>query len=398
MAGGIYLVQEGGRLVEMAEQPYEVEAALQRLLADYPNLLAGDQIAPGSPRRWLLVAREVGVPDADGAADRWALDHLFLDQDAVPTLVEVKRSGDTRIRREVVGQMLDYAANAIVYWPLDEIKAKFEASCQLDGREPDAMIAALLNGDDDGATPDAGEFWQSAKRNLQAGRIRMIFVADEIPAELRRIVEFLNEQMDPAEVLAVEVRQFVGQGLRALVPTVVGQTVAAQQARAASGMATKRQWDETSFFEAIEARHGPAETAVARDILDWAKRTDLRIAWGKGAKDGSFYPMVGRSDGSEWTIGVFSNGKAEIEFGYLAQEHRHAQWHPFVPEVKRRELLDRLNAIPGVRLPEDAIAGWRSIPLATLAEPDVNRRFLDVLDWLVGELTAVPDASESAAE
>jgi hypothetical protein len=35
----------------------------------------------------------------------------------VPTLVEVKRSDDTRIRREVVGQMLDYAANGVVYWP-----------------------------------------------------------------------------------------------------------------------------------------------------------------------------------------------------------------------------------------------------------------------------------------
>jgi hypothetical protein len=31
-----------------------------------------------------------------------------LDQDAVPTLVEVKRSSDTRIRREVMGQMSDY--------------------------------------------------------------------------------------------------------------------------------------------------------------------------------------------------------------------------------------------------------------------------------------------------
>jgi len=29
----------------------------------------------------------------------WALDHLLLDQDAIPTLVEVKRSSDTRIRK-----------------------------------------------------------------------------------------------------------------------------------------------------------------------------------------------------------------------------------------------------------------------------------------------------------
>ena len=34
------------------------------------------------------------------------------------------------------------------------------------------------------------------------------FVAEEIPRELRRIVEFLDVQTDPAEVLAVEIRQY----------------------------------------------------------------------------------------------------------------------------------------------------------------------------------------------
>ncbi len=47
----------------------------------------------------------------------------------------------------------------------------------------------------------------------------MLFVADEIPFQLRRIVEFLNAQMSEAEVLAViEVKQYVGQGLQTLVP------------------------------------------------------------------------------------------------------------------------------------------------------------------------------------
>jgi hypothetical protein len=64
----------------------------------------------GDPRRFLLVRREAPVPDRENGGIRWSIDHLFLDQDAIPTLVEVKRSSDTRIRREVVGQMLDYAA------------------------------------------------------------------------------------------------------------------------------------------------------------------------------------------------------------------------------------------------------------------------------------------------
>jgi len=38
------------------------------------------------------------------------------------------------------------------------------------------------------------------------------------------MVEFLKEQMDPAEVLAVEIKQFVGEDLKTLVPHVVGQT------------------------------------------------------------------------------------------------------------------------------------------------------------------------------
>lgn len=70
------------------------------------------------------------------------------------------------------------------------------------------------------------------RTNLQAQRIRMVFVADEIPRELRRIVEFLNQQMDPAEVLAVEIRQYTGEGLKTLVPRVIGMTAEAEQRKA----------------------------------------------------------------------------------------------------------------------------------------------------------------------
>jgi hypothetical protein len=112
MAGRIYLLKEDSKLLAMEEAEYDSESLLQKLLADHPNLLTGDQIDAEEPRRWLLVSREMAVPGEQDGAGRWSLDHLFLDQDAIPTLVEVKRSTDTRIRREVIGQMLDYAANA----------------------------------------------------------------------------------------------------------------------------------------------------------------------------------------------------------------------------------------------------------------------------------------------
>lgn len=106
VSGGIFPLRGEDELVEMRESPYEAEDVLQALIARFPSLLAGDQYSANSPRRWMLVGREAALPDDEDAAGRWSVDHLFLDQDAVPTLVEVKRSSDTWIRREVVGQML----------------------------------------------------------------------------------------------------------------------------------------------------------------------------------------------------------------------------------------------------------------------------------------------------
>ena len=257
MSGGIYLIHDNNRLVEMTEQPYGTEDLLQKLLADYPNLLAGDQIDSNAPRRWLLVAREVSLASEEGGSGRWSVDHLFLDQDAIPTIVEVKRSTDTRIRREVVGQMLDYAANAVVYWPVERLRAQFETNLEFE-----QTISVVLEGPDS----DPEEFWQKVKANLQRGKVRLVFVSDKIPDELRRIVEFLNEQMDPAEVLAVEIRQYVSQGSnsKALVPRLVGQTVKAQDKKSGGG----NRVDEDIFFLALEAEQGTDAVATVRSIQE----------------------------------------------------------------------------------------------------------------------------------
>jgi hypothetical protein len=70
---------------------------LQELLAGNIHLLPGAQINRDNPRRWLLIRREAGVPDHDGGGGWWSVDHLAVDQDAVPTCVEVKRASDTRL-------------------------------------------------------------------------------------------------------------------------------------------------------------------------------------------------------------------------------------------------------------------------------------------------------------
>jgi hypothetical protein len=105
--------------------------------------------------------------------------------------------------------MLDYAANAEVFWPVESLRTQFETNRE----DPEQELAEFLE-----SNTELEEFWQKVKTNLQAGRVRLIFVADTIPAELRRIVEFLNYQMDSAEVLAVELGNMLEKGCRRLFP------------------------------------------------------------------------------------------------------------------------------------------------------------------------------------
>lgn len=373
MSGTIFLIRDDGQLVEMREQPYDSEALLQELLAKHPSILAGDQINIAAPRRWLLVSREVGLPSEEGGGDRWSVDHLFLDQDAIPTVVEVKRSSDTRIRREVVGQMLDYAANAVVYWPIEAIIARFEATCRTEDRDPEEVLINFL-----GVDGDQEQFWNIAKTNLQAGKVRLVFVADQIPPELRRVVEFLNARMDPTEVLAVEVKQYVREGLRTLVPRVIGQT---SEIKAFPPTAETIQWDEPSFFQEL-ARRGTDESGVARRILQWAKEKSLRIWWGKGKKYGSFYPMLDYNGQTHWLISVWTNGVVQMQFQMMRSRP------PFHDESKRLELMRRLNLIPGVTIAIDAIKKYPSIPLLRLKDDAALKQFLETLEWVIQEIKA----------
>ena len=194
----IYLLNEEQELELLYGTPFAQEDDLQRLIERHPELIDGEQIDPANPRRWILVAREVGIPDAPGAANRWSIDHLLIDQDAVPTLVEVKRSADTRIRREVVGQMLDYAAHASETWSIDDIRQFFEEGARDRGWNPETKLIDLLQ---PAGELDAGAFWDRVAANLQIKRLRLLFVADRIPDELKCIVEFLTSRCPESRCL-----------------------------------------------------------------------------------------------------------------------------------------------------------------------------------------------------
>ena len=368
----MFVLKEDGSLVPLKPAQFVLEDDFQSLLEEYPELLAGDLIDPDDPRRWLLVTREIGIPSEAEGTGWWSADHLFLDQEGIPTIVEVKRQTDTRLRREVVGQMLDYAANAVTYLPPSSIRTRFEETCAKKGKDPEQELQAKL-----GQEIDYEKFWSQVKTNLEAQKIRLLFVADAIPRELRRVVEFLNRQMNPAEVLALELRQFSGDnGLRTLSPTLYGQT---EEARGAKSALPTRNWDEESVLNELAARQESSTVAAARSVAEWMKARANQITFGHGKVDGSMSAMFLSGEEKLYPLSLSTLGKVYISFGYCKRGS-------FQDPSKRLEWLKRLNQISGFQLPPDSIDKFPGVSLAMLSSGNRVPELLKVMDWFVSEL------------
>ena len=267
----IYTTADDGNLEALEETQFSTEAELQALIAEHPELLDGEQIRPGDSRRWILVTREKGIAPAPGEAARWSIDHLIIDQDAVPTLAEVKRGSNPEIRRTIVGQLLEYAAHASETWTAQELRDTFERQAEARGREPGDELSTLLQSDGE---PDADGFWEDVSTNLAAKRLRLLFVADRIPDPLARVVSFLNAQMPGIEVLAVEIKRFHGKTAQTLVPRVIGRTSASGSRPPGQ---TGHRLTRESFLKGFANEDG---RAVAERLLDAAVKSGGTVDYG----------------------------------------------------------------------------------------------------------------------
>jgi hypothetical protein len=346
----IFTEDASGNLIAMRPAAPPTEDVFQELIAKFPEIVSE------TDGELLLVRREIGVPDAEEASDRWSLDHLFVSKNAVPVLIEVKRASDTRIRREVVGQLLDYAANGVAYWPNGTLKAAFRATCEQDGVDEAGRIGAFLDGE------NVDEFWDQVDANLSAGRLRMVVAADVIPSELARIIEFMNEQMR-AEVRAVELRYFESEdGKRTLVPRIIGETEKAKSAKSNSSRADLPPITRDEWLDLFVAPKG-------RDVLSGVQRHVALIEELGGEIDvattqGSIYSCFQGEDGKKvWPLFVLKNGTISVSFAWVSGRKELKE-----PE-ERQKIYDRFVEIFG-SLSTTNIAGHPAFPAAKLNDDE----------------------------
>ncbi len=347
----VYKVNPDGTTIPMKKVYCSDEAReLQDLLEKNLNLLPGDQVHPEDPRRWLLVKREMPVPDPGSGQARWVVDFMLLDQSAIPTFVECKRFADTRARREVIGQMLEYAANGHHYWDGDTFRRFAEQSAQAQGRTLEEVVENLAPDDE----LDIEGFFARAEENLRQGHIRLVFFMEEAPVELKSIVDFLNKQMERTEVLLVEARQYEWEGTRIVVPTLFGYTEEARRVKRSAPTSTaRRSWDEESFFEAVAADLGDDVFQVMYDLYTHMRSQGFRIRWGTGAKLGSFN-VIAPEICPRSIFTVRTDGTLILNFGWFSDTEK--------AETFRNRLGESVKEKLGWTLPPDYTAKYPGIP------------------------------------
>lgn len=338
---------------------------MQALVAKYPELITdGDGDL-------LLIRREQAISDSENSGGRWSVDHLFVTRDAVPVLVELKRAVDTRLRREVVGQMLDYAANATAYWQAGRIAESFAQSIQDAAVNADEVLSAFI-GDQE---PDS--FWAQVDSNFASGRIKLVFVADEIPRELARIVEFMNDQMR-ADVRAVELRWFADEhGSISLSPRVIGETertAAVKGTRIAKIPLSMEEWLSQHI-----APSGPAAVAGARAYIAMVNALggNAEVATQQGSIVATF---AGANGKAVYPLHLWANN-ATVSLSY--------RWLKLAPamheETVRQHWFDELKNIVG-DLSTSNLTGFPAFKIGILSDPEKADRMKNFLAELVAVL------------
>lgn len=330
------LMLEAGEISTLKLRPFRegmlgktLEDALQFLIEEHPDVLPGRMMAPTSddPPRFVLLKREMQVM-------RGSLDHLLVDQHGVLTLVEAKLIENPDSHRAVIGQILDYASNAHVSWGEGRIREEAAAYWQWRGDDLRRVMATLL-----GPDTDLTEFWAKVDANLEARRLRLIIVADQLSPEVTRIIEFLNEEMTNVEVFGLELRCYAGDGHRlVMVPTLVGQSqAAAVKKQRTTG---RRSWSP----EMLREHFGKdADDGVGRSILrilDWALERDAFASLGTTSPSVSVLGRVGRArvmaayDFNEGCVWVWTNGDHYV--GGIKERDRlvgELKTHGFLPDA-----------------------------------------------------------------
>ncbi len=162
-------------MVALEPQGFDLEVDLQDLLRDYPRLL----LAPVPDYQ----GREIWTIGYEVPSEAGSIDLLCLDSTGEVWIVETKLAKNPEARKQVVGQVLGYAA-AVAEWSVDRLESV--AQSDLGESLRDHISVGL-------GVQEADELVIRAVERLRQGDITAVVVLDELNSVLQRSVEFIQQ-------------------------------------------------------------------------------------------------------------------------------------------------------------------------------------------------------------
>lgn len=336
--------------VRALEEGFASEEELQRFLKEHPDLMPLEEIELDAPAL-LCIGWEVGL--ASGAEDI-----LYIDKDGLLTVVETKLRKNPEARREVVGQLLEYAAQMSTWSSADvERQAeKFFASPESPEQYQQCTLARAMQLflESSGALPEFSydDFLQQVQTNVERGHFRLVIAVDEPPAPLLKTVEFVNRFSERFEIYLIQLKRFrdLAKEQNIFVPALFGRV-----ARATTRRPPAHHWDKESFLQQA-SKESPESLPVLKRLAQFAE-DEKAIVWGKGASVGSFQFAFDRDGKRLPAFFVMANGKMSFDFWTLGK------W--LGPEVltSYRDDLASAQDIPREAIVTDT---WKEFPVTVL--------------------------------
>lgn len=157
-----------------------LEKTLRDLLYDNPDAVPVHEFDPGYGRL-VTVAKELNIPGVG------FIDVLLMDERGRLIVVECKLWRNPQARREVVGQILDYARELARY-SYEDLQRQVSIATKRQGNVLYALATSV------GCALDEGAFVDRVSRDLASGRFLLLVVGDGITEGTRRIGEYLRDQ------------------------------------------------------------------------------------------------------------------------------------------------------------------------------------------------------------
>jgi hypothetical protein len=364
------LLIDSGKATPLNETRFTEEGKLQDYLEEYPTLIPLADIVEDAPDL-LCIGREV-------SAGSGSIDLLCIDRDSLLTVVETKLRKNREARREVVGQIIEYASY-VAQWTVDDVYRIADEYLAKSEKVPPVYKGKTLNevmkdivGDDFSDEDFRGKIGQ----NLRDGRIRLIIAVDELIEQLRATVTFLNS-FSNFDILLLQVTDFEeSETKKVLVPVLFGYATKSAE----RGSRETRLWNEDSFLADTKSKCEPGTADTVIKLYEFARDNADEISWGRGTTYGSFTFRKLRLGVLISVFTITSSGTGWICFGELAGKG------------VKRELIQTfrtsLNEIPGINIPEDAIKLGKFPPFAieVLANEDSLKDFQDAVLFLCRQM------------